>query len=202
MEDSWYPQKRKAVYDGVIALMEKGLNPYTIKVSDIASEADIGKGTLYDYFSSKEEAISRAILYYIKIGLEHTFTRVKDQSKFKNKFHEILHVIAEQVDSNISIFRILLSVGATQEFYGYLSEYRGELLAHLSKIHEIYDHLAKCGVREGAIRDGRDPYYRDMVITGAILGFSQYFGERYFNPAVNMERAMAAAYTILLKALN
>ncbi len=50
-------EKEEAIYSGIIALIKRGVNPYSIKVSDIALEANIGKGTIYDYFSSKEEAI-------------------------------------------------------------------------------------------------------------------------------------------------
>lgn len=202
MATGQYSEKKRAVFAGIIALMEKGVNPYSIKVADIAGEADIGKGTLYDYFSSKEEAISHAILYNVKNGIDDMFLKVRNRRGFKEKFYEILHLIAERLESNISILRIMLSAGGIQEFYGYLSEYKGELSVHFSEIHDIYDHLTECGIKEGIIRKVEDVYYRDMAFTGAILGFSQYLGQRHFRSAISVEEAMIAAYRILLKALN
>ena len=116
MSHDIYSEKEIAVFKGIIALMEKGINPYSIKVSDIANAANIGKGTIYDYFTSKEEAISQAILFGIRNEIEIVYSRVKDKEGFKNKFYELLHIIAECIDSNIYIFRVLLSDGESRNF--------------------------------------------------------------------------------------
>ena len=78
-----HSEKEIAIFKGIIALMEKGANPYSIKVSDIAKEADVGKGTIYDYFDSKEEAISQAILFNMKGEMESAYSRIKDKDSFK-----------------------------------------------------------------------------------------------------------------------
>jgi hypothetical protein len=51
MSEVLYSEKKIAIFNGIIELMEKGINPYSIKVSDIARAADVGKGTIYDYFA-------------------------------------------------------------------------------------------------------------------------------------------------------
>ncbi|NLJ41993.1 MAG: TetR/AcrR family transcriptional regulator [Clostridiales bacterium] len=202
MGDITYSKKEISVFNGIIALMERGVNPYSIKVSDIAREADIGKGTIYDYFSSKEEAISRAILYYIKDEINIAFSAVKLKDHFKEKFFEMLYIIYRRMDSNISIFRMLLSIGETQDFYEYLSEYKENIQDNLHRSHEINDHLLEAGVKEGVITKGLDPYYQRMVVSSAILGFSQYLGQKCFSPSVSLKEAMEAAYVLLVKALN
>ncbi len=47
-----------------------------------------------------------------------------------------------------------------------------------------------------------DTYYRNMVISSVIIGFTQYFHQINFNSEVNIEDAMEAAYRLLIKALN
>ena len=79
MMDHDLAQKEIAIFEGIIRLIKEGINPYTIKVSDIAKQADVGKGTLYEYFKTKEEAISKAILFYIGRGLEEAYQAVKSQ---------------------------------------------------------------------------------------------------------------------------
>lgn len=198
-----YSEKEIAIFNGIIALMGRGANPYSIKVSDIAEAADVGKGTIYDYFASKEEAISQAILYKIDREVETAYSRIKDKDGFRAKFYEGLHIIAECMDNNMSTLRMLLSLGGLQEFYEYLREYKCDLSNYLFKIHDLFDHLLDIGIKEGVIRDRvGDYYYRNMAISSALIGFSQYFHQRNFTNEVDIEDAMEASYMLLIKALN
>lgn len=65
------PQKVLALYQAVIEFINEGCDINTLKVADITGWAGIGKGTAYEYFSSKEEIISSAILYYVKVCFEN-----------------------------------------------------------------------------------------------------------------------------------
>ena len=57
------PDTRKereiALYEAALRLIASGVNPAAMKVQQIADEAGIGKGTVYEYFSSKEEILRR-----------------------------------------------------------------------------------------------------------------------------------------------
>ena len=56
--------KKECILKATLALIEeKGLNNLT--VSEIAFKADVGKGTIYEYFSTKEEVIADTIKYFI-----------------------------------------------------------------------------------------------------------------------------------------
>lgn len=54
------------LYRAVLELLDAGVDMNTMKVSDITSQAGIGKGTAYDYFKSKEEMIAGAILWDVE----------------------------------------------------------------------------------------------------------------------------------------
>ncbi|MCI8483153.1 MAG: TetR/AcrR family transcriptional regulator [Lachnospiraceae bacterium] len=58
-----YPPKVKAMYEAVLELFASGRELSTLKVSEITAKAGIGKGTAYEYFSTKEEMIVGAIRY-------------------------------------------------------------------------------------------------------------------------------------------
>jgi TetR/AcrR family fatty acid metabolism transcriptional regulator len=66
-----YKDKELLIYD---ALTRLGRNEsfLSLKISDIAKEAGIGKGTVYEYFSSKEEIIER----YLDYCAESYFSRI------------------------------------------------------------------------------------------------------------------------------
>ena len=49
------PDKMRLMFEAVSELIRQQRDISTIKVQDITAEAGIGKGTAYEYFSSKEE---------------------------------------------------------------------------------------------------------------------------------------------------
>ena len=72
------PDTRKereiALYEAALRLIASGVNPAAMKVQQIADEAGIGKGTVYEYFASKEEilhgttlqGLEEAVLAYLQ----------------------------------------------------------------------------------------------------------------------------------------
>lgn len=76
--------KALAVYEAVLDLLDGGADLNSITVSEIAERAGIGKGTAYEYFSSKEDMVASAIMFEINrltgelekiIGQEETFEK-------------------------------------------------------------------------------------------------------------------------------
>jgi len=57
-------EKKAQILEAAIKVFaKKGLSKTTI--SDIAAEAEIGKGTVYEYFKSKDEVFSASFLYFM-----------------------------------------------------------------------------------------------------------------------------------------
>ena len=56
------PDKMRLMFEAVSELIRQQRDISTIKVQDITTEAGIGKGTAYEYFSSKEEIIGKYIV--------------------------------------------------------------------------------------------------------------------------------------------
>ena len=53
--------KRTLLFAAVWALLEQGRDPLAISISQVAQTAGVGKGTVYEYFSSKEDLFAQAI---------------------------------------------------------------------------------------------------------------------------------------------
>lgn len=63
MQSKTYSPKEIAAFRGLLQLAAGGNCFSNIKVQDIATAAGIGKGTLYEYFSSKEDILNCTVLY-------------------------------------------------------------------------------------------------------------------------------------------
>ena len=68
-ENGALPEKVRLLYEAVLAMVTDGWDINRMKVSDITAQAGIGKGTAYEYFSSKEELIANAVLYDVEMRL-------------------------------------------------------------------------------------------------------------------------------------
>lgn len=80
-------EKELAIYQGVLHLLAEGVDIYALKASDIAQAAGIGKGTLYNYFSSKEEIILSTIRYTMEDHLRRLREAMDQEPDFSGKLH-------------------------------------------------------------------------------------------------------------------
>ena len=111
-----YSPKQIALFQSVTSMLEEGISSSCMKVSDIAARAGIGKGTTYEYFSSKEELIARAVFYDIQIRIMGLTERVNSVSGFKNMFFEILDWLEENFQAKHVLSRILGMEHMEQQF--------------------------------------------------------------------------------------
>lgn len=49
--------RKAAVYEAALQLVARGVSPAAMTIQQLADTAGIGKGTVYGYFSSKEEIL-------------------------------------------------------------------------------------------------------------------------------------------------
>ena len=62
--------KKEKIFEGVMRLAREGADLRLVTVQQIADAAGIGKGTLYEYFSSREEIIAATLMYAVDAELE------------------------------------------------------------------------------------------------------------------------------------
>lgn len=82
---------------------EKGYS--AVRIADIAKEAEVGKGTVYEYFSSKEELLVRACCYNCQQtsdGIEDLISKESGMSNPVKIVHKTLTVVLTQLLSKTS----------------------------------------------------------------------------------------------------
>ncbi len=55
--------RKAAVYEAALQLIGQGVSPAALKIQQLADAAGIGKGTVYEYFSSKDEILHGLAVY-------------------------------------------------------------------------------------------------------------------------------------------
>lgn len=195
-------EKEIAIFNGLIELIKQGCNPYSIKVSDIAKASNVGKGTIYDYFDSKEEAISKALLFNICKEIEISVSRIESRPNFIDKYNEVLAIIEENIDNNLSIYNLLFSYSSMDKVYEYLVDEKIHLKNCMLTIEDMIDHILEVGFEEGILINNGDKYYQRMVLRSSIGSFTLYLNHRKMYDGVSVGEAKKLAYKLLTKALN
>ena len=83
-------EKELAIYQGVLRLLQEGADIHALKASDIAEAAGLGKGTLYNYFSSKEEILLSTIRYTMEEHFRQLTEAINRQQGFEKKLRSAL----------------------------------------------------------------------------------------------------------------
>lgn len=202
MDNNTYTDKELAIFNGVIDLINRGANIYSVTVSEIAKASGVGKGTIYEYFSSKEEVISKAILYKMRKETDYAIARVESKTNFKDKYYEALKIIVENFDNKFSTINLLLSTGNFNELYEYMIDEKHLIAAYTSRIESIIDRLLLMGYEEGIITIEESQYYKRMVIISSIAGFINYINNRERYLDIDTQKAMDLCYKMVIKALK
>ena len=100
-------------------------------MSEIAAEAGIGKGTVYEYFKSKEELIGAAMLY----NLEQLFARAEETlagaEGFREGFYACVGMVREALQRRLSGVQMLVSELRRGELETYLGGRMAVSYTHL-----------------------------------------------------------------------
>ena len=108
------PEKRKQIFEAAIRLYTKGINFHTITVANIAKEAGIGKGTIYEYFHSKEEIIWKSVAFYYYKSEKVIYEKIREKHTFADKLDVLFDWMEQNIEMNITCVEILISVAGNK----------------------------------------------------------------------------------------
>ena len=144
-------EKREQILLAAIEMfLEKDF--YQVTVIEIAERAGVGKGTVYEYFASKEELFKECISYcmesYMQAFREHTTSHKSARAAVK----EIVHTHLELLKENRQGLHLLF----TERPYNF-QELQGRLIDRRQELQQIMADLILLGIEKGEIRPNVDP---------------------------------------------
>ena len=197
-----YKEKELLIMRALLRLLSDGVGLSEIKTSDIAQEAGIGKGTLYNYFDTKEDIFARKILYSIDTQLHAVFEQMNKAQDFKSKCYTVLRIAHEIASNENSDFHLLLFNLGGKDMKQLMGGDMSFVRRSLSIIRDKVMLLAQAGAAEGLFPPPRDGEYTYSAFAAALMGFVHARCRMDLPTDKALGRAMDNAYTLLLKALN
>lgn len=140
------------------------------RMSDVATQAKVGKGTLYEYFRGKEELFANLVLTVAREALEALIYKGKSEDPIEALREAIRYTVDTALGENLDLYRLFF------DFWGVAAQHRLDAQKHLREIHAswsgfISDRLRE-GQRAGVFRADLDPGQYAAALAAAVDGTS------------------------------
>lgn len=167
-----YSAKEVAIFEGVVDLLQKGHSLHDLKVADIAVAAGMGKGTAYEYFSSKEDIISAAICYHVCNEFEALTAFVNDQADFLGIIERCIDYVIDMLQNRFSSL-LLMFLNLNYAEMERINTQSPELLASIEAgIQEMSFSIYEMGRAEGLVAAEISVDACRLLVVGMISAFS------------------------------
>lgn len=145
-------ERRRQILDAVIEVIAVQ-GAFNFKVIDVARKAKVGKGTIYEYFRSKDELIisgfTRFLMNYFEYLDRHKDPELSPPERLREYFRKSFEFLAENsrmLQVMFDFWSYLQMQRRAEQFYNELVEILGRFMADFSKIFQQ-------GIDEGFFRE-------------------------------------------------
>ncbi len=169
------------ILSAVISHIKDGDNLEQITISKIAAEAEIGKSTVYEHFSSKEDMVSETYIYLLKHYENILMSDIKNMD-FKTAFIEQLEkILFVMKDAKIIMDAIMNFDQGSFIHQGKQLEVCASEIR--DKMKERFTSIFKLGIIEGVFEPRIPKPYTTQVIQALITGLLF----QYVNGVIDIE---------------
>lgn len=162
--------KVKLLFTAVIELLNEGADVNNLKISNITQKAGIGKGTAYDYFTSKEEIIGAGVIYYVGKFLEDAQVEVQKLPSFKAGLNYLFDILESNLDERGCFVRLVHLLLGSSPVSLYMQEAIRSGEAQMPLI--ILDDMVKKGIERGELSKDCPVAYMVYTICARILTYA------------------------------
>ncbi len=143
------------------------------KIQEIAEEAGVGKGTIYEYFDSKKSLFQEMIKYIMDYYIKGIKEIGELDGGFKVKILSYLKYNVNTLTNHMSMFRVIM-----HESNEISQEMQLWMMAMRIKIYEQMESIVEKAVARGELREDLDIEAATLMLIGTS---NQYCGKKIFN---------------------
>lgn len=203
MDENKYSKKEILIFDGFSKLVESGVSINHIRVADIAKSAGVGKGTVYEYFKTKEEVIAKSIIYKMENELNYAIELSSKAIGFEEKCNVgLLHMI-NSMSEKLAYFQLVMNSNELHQVFSCLNEEQDKMNSLRDSIFKSLNPTIDIGISEGIINSSLDRHYINSVFISVCSGLCtmmRFYPGKLTEDIVMKQKDMA--YTMIVKALK
>ena len=195
-----YTSKQLQILEGVLTLLEEGVDLRTVRASQIAQRAGIGKSTLYEHFVSKEDILAKSIFLCVTRQFERFLAALEQAQSFEEACTRVMEMVAASAHEQRAAFLVLVSSLGGEQLAACKQEGRAFFAERAQQITEQMDDLLRRGQQEGALGPITDAAYARHAMLSAFLGYSDLVC--LFRGRTDPETLKRRTYRMLVASLN
>lgn len=197
-----YSPKEITIFNGVLKLAREGADVSKITSQQIAAAAGVGKATIYDYFSSKEEIVMGALMYSMSDQAAQFARAMANTPDFRDKMEVIYTGIISRVKDTGSIFHLLLQVtgGFKNSADNICSPLKEQIMEFAGILYGVLSDGYRQNVLKTDVTAAENHEYVRMVFISNVFGVASRAGRK--NMPADHEKIIENAYKMLIKALG
>lgn len=204
MKNNWSP-KEISIFNGVLKLARQGADVTKITSRQIASAAGMGKATIYDYFSTKEEIVMGALGWSMSQQAADFAAAMDATPDFADKMNIIYGGIIDRVADTGSIFHLLLQISGGRKHSAIpeteiCTPLRRQLMEFIQILYGVLSDGYKQGVLKTDVTQRSNQPYVRMVFFSNVFAVASRARDK-FHPQPP-QTIIENAYRMLIKALG
>lgn len=197
-----FSEKELAMFQAVIDLIEENVDVNSMKVSDITKKAGIGKGTAYEYFTSKEEMLSKAILWACEKETEKILEMLAGKDTMEAQILSVMDFIKTEMSARKCNMQLL-------KIQGHSCEIRENLCTEFEKSGIVQEHMERVisvmiakGHEEQRIAPGLKNEYSYMALMSGFVSYFMYMAREHQSSEVTAEEMKKFLCRNIMLSLN
>ena len=200
MKNNFSP-KEITIFNGVLKLAREGADVSKITSQQIAAAAGVGKATIYDYFSSKEEIVMGALMYSMSDQAAQFAQAMDNTPDFRDKMEIIYTGIIGRVQDTGSIFHLLLQVtgGFKNSADNICQPLKEQIMEFAGILYGVLSDGYHQGVLKTDVTAAENHQYVRMVFISNVFGVASRAKDK--NLSVSHRQIIDNAYRMLVKSL-
>lgn len=195
-----YSEKEINIFNGVLKLARSGEDVRNLTAQKIANAAGVGKATIYDYFSSKEEIIQGALVYSLSMQKQRFAAEMDSTQDFNQRMNIIYNGIIDGVQDTGSAFQLILQSmdrkTRSYELSPQMSAQVGQFMAVLRAVLEKGYSQGRIGMDVSAPEN--EAYVRMVIVSNVFATAS--LAKNMASP-LSRQEIIDNSYKMLLKSL-
>ncbi|MCT4619960.1 MAG: TetR/AcrR family transcriptional regulator [Marinisporobacter sp.] len=174
--------KRQLIIEGAMKIFCRD-GFHKAKVSEIAAEAGVGKGTIYEYFDSKKQLFIEMMKYYADIYYEELIESMEKEQDIIDKFKRYILLEEEVMTKHGDLAQIFM-----REAHSIGLEVHKIMQTRRKKQIDFFANLIQEGITEGTFRN-IPPHTAALTFMGSVhhMLVSKIFIKDDFSEKINME---------------
>jgi AcrR family transcriptional regulator len=163
------------ILSAVIDYIKDNTNLESITLSKIALTADIGKSTVYEHFSSKEELICETYLYLLHHYQEIMMQELKSTTFREQFLEQMKYILTVMMDARILVDAIM---NHHESFIGVGNEIQEAVKTIQVKMQDRFKDIFMLGVKEGKLPIKLPKPYQENIIQSIISGLLYQYANK------------------------